>query len=36
VNGGPAGQDQTYLDRLAVAVAGFPDAVSMSLLEPSR
>ena len=28
--------DETFLDRVAVAVAGYPDAVPLSQLEPSR
>ena len=36
INGAQAAQDEAYLDRIAVALAGFPDAVPLSGLEPAR
>ena len=35
VNGGQADQDQAYLDRIAEAVAAFPQAIPLSILEPA-
>ena len=35
INGAQAAQDEGYLDRIAVAMAGFPDAVPLSELEPA-